>query len=276
MRVALFLPCFNDTLFPETGVATVRVLRELGVEVAFPQDQTCCGQIHFNTGYRREAVFLMKRFLSVFGHAEAIVAPSASCVAMVREQYRELAGWAGENALVEGVEEMAAKTHELTEFLVGRLGVEDVGASFHETVTFHPTCHSIRSIDVGDRPLRLLRAVRGLELVPLAGAEECCGFGGTFALKNPDTSLAMMEDKIRNVLDSGARVLTAVDNSCLMHLAGGLKRRGLLPAGGQRARPGVHGGGNTAFHGESHNAAPGIRLLHLAEILASRDERPGT
>lgn len=290
MRVALFLPCFNDTLFPETGVATVRVLRELGHEVTFPRDQTCCGQIHFNTGYRREAASLMKRFLSVFGGAETVVAPSASCVAMVREQYRELAGWTGENALMEAVEEVAGKTHELTEFLVGRLGVEDVGASFHRTVTFHPTCHSIRSIHVGDGPLRLLAAVRGLELVPLPGAEECCGFGGTFALKNPDTSLAMMEDKIRNVLDSGAQVLTAVDNSCLMHLAGGLKRRGLLLENGTgystgpsghggrslRADPGTSGTGGVGSGGKTHGLSPGIRLLHLAEILASRDGGPST
>jgi len=249
MRVALFMPCFNDSLFPRTGVATVRILRGLGQDVTFPAEQTCCGQIHFNTGYRQAATDLMERFITIFDEAEAVVAPSASCVAMVREQYRELALTVGAGTQVDRVEAIAGRTFELTEFLVGLLGVEDLGASFPERVTFHPTCHSIRGIDVGDGPLRLLKRVRGLELVPLPGAEECCGFGGTFALKNSHTSLAMMEDKIRNVLATGAQVLTAVDNSCLMHLAGGLHRRGLLRNEGE---PG-----------------PGVRLLHLAEILAS-------
>lgn len=251
MRVALFLPCFNDALYPETGKATVRILERLGVEVAFPESQTCCGQIHFNTGYRKEARALMGRFLSTFERFEAVVAPSASCVAMVREQYRELAQEVGGGALLTEVEAMASRTFELTEFLVGKMGVEELGAYFPHTVTFHPTCHSTRSIDVGDYPLRLLNQVRGLELVPLPEDAECCGFGGTFSVKNPDTSLAMMADKIRNVLSTGAQVLTAVDNSCLMHLAGGMKRMGSLQSsdGGTRA--------------------PGIQVMHLARILAS-------
>ena len=257
MRVALFLPCFNDALFPGTGVATVRILRELGHEVVFPREQTCCGQVHFNTGFRREAAALVERFLTVFRDAEAIVAPSASCVAMVREQYAELAG-GRRSALASDVEAVAQRTFELTEFVV------DVGASFPHTVTFHPTCHSIRSIQVGDGPLRLLKGVRGLELVALPGAQECCGFGGTFAVKNAETSVAMMEDKIRNVLSTGASVLTAVDNSCLMHLAGGLRRRGLLEEG---ASAGAGRGGSS-----SGNVGRPIRVLHLAEILASREE----
>lgn len=251
MRVALFLPCFNDTLFPGTGKATVRVLRRLGHEVVFPGNQTCCGQVHFNTGYRREARALMKRFLRVFGDYEVVVAPSASCVAMVREQYGELARDGGGEVLSGAVADLAERTYELSEFLVGVLGVEEVGASFPHAVTFHPTCHSIRSIHVGEAPFRLLRAVRGLELIPLGGAEECCGFGGTFAVKNAEVSVAMMEDKIRNVLDTGASVLTAVDNSCLLHLAGGMHRRGLLD--GDR-----------------------YRIMHLAEILAAREEEGGS
>lgn len=250
MRIALFLPCFNDALFPRTGIATVRILETLGHEVVFPRDQTCCGQIHFNTGFRMEAGRLLRRFLSIFGAAEVVVAPSASCVAMVREQYRELGQSSGDPALVDQVRTLAERTFELCEFLVGRLGVEALGARFPHRVTFHPTCHSVRSINVGDAPLRLLRAVEGLELVALPGAEECCGFGGTFSVKNPDTSLAMMEDKIRSVRDSGAAVLTAVDNSCLMHLAGGMHREGLLAKeGGERGR---------------------IRVMHVAEILSSR------
>lgn len=253
MRVALFLPCFNDALFPETGKATVRILEKLGIEVVFPESQTCCGQIHFNTGYRREARSLMGGFLRIFQDFEAVVAPSASCVAMVREQYRELAQDVGDQALLAEVEAMASRTFELTEFLVGKMGVEELGASFPHAVTFHPTCHSIRSIDVGDYPLRLLNMVEGLQLIPLPGATECCGFGGTFAVKNPDTSLAMMEDKIRNVLSTGAQVLTAVDNSCLMHLEGGMRRMGSLRG------PGSVGKGT------------GVRVMHLARILASTE-----
>jgi len=259
MRITLFLPCFNDALFPETGVATVRVLEGLGHGVEFPGDQTCCGQIHFNTGFRREARRLMERLLSVFGGAEMVVAPSASCVAMVREQYRELAREVGDSRLLEEIDALAARTFELSEFLVGVLGVEELGASFPQPVTFHPTCHSIRSIQVGDAPLRLLRAVEGVEILPLPVAEACCGFGGTFSVKNPHTSLAMMEDKIHSVLESGARVLTAVDNSCLMHLAGGMRRMGVLATGGGK-------GGAGPSPGE------GIRVMHLAEILASRKE----
>jgi L-lactate dehydrogenase complex protein LldE len=273
MRVSLFVPCFNDALFPGTAVATVRLLRRLGHDVEFPQDQTCCGQIHFNTGYRTEARRLALRFLRVFEGAEVVVAPSASCVAMVREQYGELFGevsegkeakrFAGSGGVPEGADArrfagsggvpragegealkaLASRTYELTEFLVGVQGVEDVGAVFPHRVALHPTCHSIRGIHVGDAPLRLLRAVRGLELVDLPNAEACCGFGGTFSVKNPHTSLAMMDDKLRDVLECGAEVLTAVDNSCLMHLAGGLHRKGLL--------------------------GPALRLMHLAEILVA-------
>ena len=258
MRLALFPACFNDALFPRTAVATVRLLEKLGQEVVVPLGQTCCGQIHFNTGYRKEAFRLLCRFLEVFSdgvHVQAIVAPSASCVAMVREQYPELLGWARDRGLVGGkrserlgrsLERVAGRTFELSEFLVRELGVVDVGARFPFRVALHPTCHSIRGIDVGDAPVRLLTAVDGLELVDLERAEECCGFGGTFAVKNADTSLAMMEDKLRSVRESGAQVLTAVDNSCLMHLAGGMRRGG--------------------WPGE-------VRVLHLAEILVGGGER---
>lgn len=282
MRITLFMPCFNDALFPGTGIATVRVLERLGHEVVFPGEQTCCGQIHFNTGFRKEAGRLLRRFLVVFGAAEVIVAPSASCVAMVREQYRELAGDWGDADLMEGIQSLAARTFELSEFLVGELGVEDVGARFPHRVTFHPTCHSIRSIDVGEAPSRLLRAVRDLDLVPLTRADECCGFGGTFSVKNPHTSLAMMEDKIRSVRESGASVLTAVDNSCLMHLAGGMRRMGVL-AGGRAAGEagGVPGGSEADDLGsgmprpDGSHGGGGIRVMHLAEILAAREEGPG-
>jgi L-lactate dehydrogenase complex protein LldE len=247
MRVALFITCFNDTLFPGTGRAVVRLLERLGHEVEFPEDQTCCGQMHFNTGYQTEALPLARRFLRVFGHADAIVAPSGSCAGMVREAYPRLAEVAaereGDTSLAEAVGEVAPRVYELSEFLVDRLKVEDVGAYFPHRVTYHPTCHSLRLLRVGDRPLRLLRAVRGIDLVELPQARECCGFGGTFALKNADTSMAMLSDKIRCVLDTRAEVCTAGDNSCLMHIGGALSR--------QRT---------------------GVRTLHLAEILAATEE----
>jgi L-lactate dehydrogenase complex protein LldE len=230
MRVALFVACYNDTFFPAAGRATVEVLERLGVEVDFPLDQTCCGQLHHNTGYRPEATRLARRFAEAFAGHDAVVTPSASCAGMVREQYPTL-GVGG-----------APPVYELTELLVDVLGVTDVGAYFPHRVTYHPTCHSLRMLRVGDRPVRLLRAVRGIDLVELPAADECCGFGGTFSVKNPAVSTAMLADKMRHVLDTRAEVLTAVDSSCLMHIGGGLSR--------QRT---------------------GVRTAHLAEILAGTD-----
>jgi L-lactate dehydrogenase complex protein LldE len=243
LKASLFITCFNDTLFPETGQATVRLLERLGVEVDFPREQTCCGQMHFNSGYADETVPLVRRFVSVFADSEVVVAPSASCVGMVRDYYTDVAERSGDEALKEEVRALQPRVLELSEFLIDRLGVEDVGAYFPHQVTYHPTCHSLRILHVGDRPLRLLRAVAGIDLVELPEAEECCGFGGTFAVKNADTSMAMLTDKVRAVLDTGAQVCTAGDNSCLMHIGGALSR--------QRA---------------------GVRAMHMAEILASTDE----
>ena len=245
MRVALFITCLNDTLFPEAGKATVAVLERLGHEVVFPREQTCCGQMHANTGYRREAIPMVRRFARAFGEsgADAVVGPSGSCVAMVHHQYGSLARESGDDGLVRAVEELAPRVFELSQFLVGELGVEDVGAYFPHRVTYHPTCHSLRLLRVGDAPLRLLRAVRGIDLVELPEAQSCCGFGGTFAVKNADTSTAMLADKLRSVLDTGAEVCTAGDSSCLMHIGGGLAR--------QRA---------------------GVRTVHLAQILAATED----
>ncbi|MGH3145664.1 MAG: (Fe-S)-binding protein [Rubrobacter sp.] len=223
-RVALFITCFNDTLFPETGRATVEVLERLGVGVEFPAEQTCCGQMHFNTGYQREAIPLVRRFVEVFAPYDTVVAPSGSCVGMVRELYPMAADLAKDRDLAARIEEIAPKVFELSEFLVKELGVTDVGAYYPHRVTYHPTCHSLRMLEVGDAPLALLRNVRGMDLVELPEAKECCGFGGTFAVKNADTSAAMLGDKIRHVLDTEAEVCTAGDNSCLMHIGGGLSR----------------------------------------------------
>jgi L-lactate dehydrogenase complex protein LldE len=239
MRIALFVTCLADTMFPAAAKATVRLLERLGHEVVFPEGQTCCGQMHINTGYQSEALPLVRRHVRVFEPYDVIVAPSGSCVGSVRHQHAMVADNAG---LAARAERVASRTYELSELLVDVLGVEDVGAFYPHRVTYHPTCHSLRVLRVGDKPLRLLRNVRGLTLVDLPAAEECCGFGGTFAVKNADTSTAMLADKMRHVLDTGADVCTAGDSSCLMHIGGGLSR-----------------------------LRAGTRTVHLAEILASTE-----
>jgi len=243
MKVALMVTCVNDAMFPETGKAVVRLLRRLGVDVDFPAAQTCCAQPMVNTGYLDEAVPAVRTFVDTFEPYDAVVTPSGSCAGSVRHQHAIVARRTGDAALAERVARTSPRTYELTEFLVDVLGVEDVGAYFPHRVTYHPTCHSLRLLGVGDRPQRLLRAVRGLRLVDLPAAEECCGFGGTFAMKNAETSVAMGADKARHVRESAAEVLVAGDNSCLMHIGGVLSR--------QRA---------------------GVRVMHLAEILARTEE----
>jgi L-lactate dehydrogenase complex protein LldE len=223
MRIALFATCVADTMFPEAAWATVEILEHLGHEVVFPTEQTCCGQMHLNSGHVGAADALARRFAAVFREYDVVVSPSSSCVATAREHY--------------GLTNLL----ELSELLVHRLGIEDVGASFPHRVTYHPTCHSLRVTKVGDAPLRLLRHVRGLELVELPRATECCGFGGTFSLKNADTSTAMLIDKCDSIEASGASFCAALDSSCLLQIGGGLSRRG------SQARP-----------------------VHLAEILASK------
>ena len=242
MLISLFVACYNDTLFPQTGKAVVAVLERLGHSVEFRQAQTCCGQMHYNTGYRREALPMLRHFVEVFRDASVICVPSSSCVAMIRDHYPKMAVAVGDADLIREVENLLPRVFEFCELLVDKLGVTDVGAFFPHAVTLHPSCHSLRSLQMGDKPARLLAEVRGLTLFELADADECCGFGGTFAVKNPDVSAAMLSEKITCVLNSRAEVCTALDNSCLMHIGGGLSR--------ERA---------------------GVRCLHLAEILASSE-----
>jgi L-lactate dehydrogenase complex protein LldE len=234
--------CINDALFPDTGRNVVRLLRRLGVEVDFPEAQTCCGQPMINTGYLDEAVPVLRTFVGAFEGYDAVVTPSGSCAGATRHQHDIVARRSGDAGLREAAAEVSGRVHELSEFLVDVLGVEDVGASFPHRVTYHPTCHSLRMIGVADRPLRLLRRVSGIDLVDLPRADECCGFGGTFAMKNADTSIAMGSDKARHVRGTGAEVLVAGDRSCLTHVGGLLSR--------QRA---------------------GVRVLHLADVLASTE-----
>ncbi len=239
MRVALFATCLVDTMVPQVARATAVLLERLGHEVVVPPGQSCCGQMHVNTGYRREAVPIVANHVRAFAGAEAIVAPSGSCVASIHHQQAAVARRAGEHALADEAAALAERTWELSQFLVDVLGVTDVGAYYPHRVTYHPTCHSLRMLRVGDRPLRLLRAVRGLDLVELPAADQCCGFGGTFAVKNADTSMAMLGDKLRAVAATRAEYVVAADNSCLMQIGGALHR--------QRA---------------------GVRPLHIAEVLA--------
>ncbi|WUI03391.1 (Fe-S)-binding protein [Spirillospora sp. NBC_00431] len=237
MRVALSVACFDDALFPGTGKAVTALLERLGHEVSYPPGQTCCGQIHWTTGYHREAADLARAYTAAFEDAEVVVAASASCAATVRDAYPRIARTARDPGLARAAEGLTV--HELTEFLVDVLGVTDVGAYFPHRVTYHPSCQSARTLGVADRPLRLLRAVKALDLVELPAAGECCGFGGAFAMKNSDVSVAMVADKVRHIRDTGADVVCAVDNSCLAHIGGALSRlRG------------------------------GVRTMHLAEILA--------
>jgi L-lactate dehydrogenase complex protein LldE len=246
MRVGLFITCFNDALFPDTGKAVVTLLERLGHEVTFAPAQTCCGQLHWTTGYHREAAGLARRFADLcerlLSENDLIVTPSASCAAMVKESYSRLlpdlavAPPGGDGPPSRGWRD---KVYELSEFLVDVLDVTDVGAYFPHRVTYHPTCHSARALRVGDRPRRLLSAVRGLDLVELPAAEECCGFGGTFAMKNADVSVAIVADKIRHIRTTTADVVCALDNACLTHIGGALSR-----------------------------LRSGVRVMHLAEILA--------
>jgi L-lactate dehydrogenase complex protein LldE len=240
MRVAIFATCLVDGLFPNVGIATVRLLERLGHHVEFPTAQSCCGQMHVNTGYPAQALPLVRNHVAAFADYDAIVAPSGSCVGAVRHQHAEIAERFGDDALRADVSAVAARTYELSEYLVDVLAVTDVGAYFPHRVTYHPTCHSLRLLRVGDRPLGLLREVAGLELVDLPSADQCCGFGGTFAVKNAEVSSAMLADKIASVRESGAEFCCASDSSCLMHIGGGLSR-----------------------------ASNGVRTMHLAEILAA-------
>ncbi|MEU4695136.1 (Fe-S)-binding protein [Actinoplanes sp. NPDC023714] len=242
MRIALFATCLADTLFPEAAKATVLLLERLGHEVVFPFEQTCCGQMHVNTGYQKEALPLVKRYVRVFDPYDVIVAPSGSCVGSIRHQHSMVAAKYGDAGLASRASSVGERTYELSELLIDVLKVEDVGAFYPHKVTYHPTCHSLRMTRVGDKPLRLLRQVRGLELVELPAAEQCCGFGGTFALKNAETSTAMLADKMTNIVSTGADVCSAGDASCLMHIGGGLSR-----------------------------LRTGVRTVHLAEILASTE-----
>jgi L-lactate dehydrogenase complex protein LldE len=245
MRASLFITCYNDMLFPETGRAVVRLLERLGVDVDFDPKQTCCGQMHANTGFRTEAFLLARRFVRLYQDAETVVVPSASCAAMIRDQYPALFEEMGNAELRRELAALLPRVFELSELLIDRMGLEDVGAYFPHRVTFHASCHGARGLHLGDRPYRLLAKVRGLELAPLPKNDRCCGFGGTFSVKNGEVSSAMLAVKLQDVLGTGAEYCTALDNSCLMHLGGAM-----------------------------HRQYAGMTTIHMAQILASSESAP--
>jgi len=239
MKVSLMITCLGDAFFPQVGVATVKLLRHLGVDVDFPQAQTCCGQPHFNSGYHHDARELARHAIKAFAGGTLVVTPSGSCAAMVKLEYPELFHddmvWHGR------AEELARRTHELSDFLVNVMGVEDVGARMEAKATYHMACH-LRGLGLLTEPERLLRRVRGLTLVPLERYDECCGFGGSFAVRYPGISGAMVTDKASFIEKSGADVVIATDAGCLMNIGGCLRRRGCA-----------------------------ARFMHLAEVLASQE-----
>lgn len=238
--VTLFIQCLVDGIYPEVGEAMVRIFRQLGIDLACPTQQTCCGQPAFNSGYRREARVAAQRFIEIFETADAIVCPSGSCVTMVRHHYPELfaedASWRQRAQLI------AAKTYELSEYLVDILEVDDLAAHYNGKITYHDSCHLLRNLRVREQPRRLLRKVSGAEFVELLDSDRCCGFGGSFSFKYPDISTAMVEDKINNIIASGADTVVGCDMGCLMNIQGMLSRKG-----------------------------SGIKTMHLAQILAGFD-----
>ena len=239
MRASIFITCYNDTLYPETGRAVVRLLERLGVTLDFNPRQTCCGQMHANRGLRGEAYSQAKRLVRLYQDTETVVVPSSSCVAMIRDQYPGLFEELGNEQLRSDFKALLPRIYELSEFLVDKLGVEDVGAYFPHRVTYHASCHGLRALHLGDRPYQLLAKVRGLDLAPLPNIDRCCGFGGTFSVKNGEVSSAMLAVKLQDVVATGAEFCTALDNSCLMHLGGAM-----------------------------HRQYAGMKTIHLAEILA--------
>ena len=241
IRASLFVTCLVDQLFPQVGVATVNVLRRLGVEVTFPEEQTCCGQLSINTGYQQETRELARRFLETFRDSEYIVAPSSSCTGMIKKRYPQL--FRDDPELREAAQTIGSRLYELSEFLMDVLGISDVGASYLGTVTYHPSCHGLRELGLDSQPQALIQNVKGVRYVELPDMRTCCGFGGTFSVKYADISEAILEEKVNNIVKSGADTLVGVDMSCLMNIGGALSRRGEK-----------------------------MRVMHLAELLDSRED----
>ena len=237
-KVTLFIQCLVDGIYPEVGEAMVAIFRKLGVNLTCPTQQTCCGQPAFNSGYQREARVAAKRFIEIFEKAEAIVCPSGSCVTMVRHNYPQL--FSDDATWLQRAQNVAAKTFELTEYLVDILGVDDLGAHFDGVITYHDSCHLLRNLRIKEQPRRLLRKMAGTEFIEMNDSDRCCGFGGSFSFKYGDISAAMAEDKVNNIIDSGAGAVVGCDMGCLMNIQGMLSRKG-----------------------------SSIKVMHIAQLLAS-------
>jgi L-lactate dehydrogenase complex protein LldE len=236
MKVSLFITCLSDAIYPRVGEAMARLLAKYGVAVDFPASQTCCGQPAFNSGYWDEARASAKTLVEAFDDSDFVVSPSGSCTGMIHHYFPKL--FENDPTMLAKANALAAKTYEFTQFLVQVLGVEDVGAHFPHKVTYHPSCHGSRLLGIKNEPATLMANVRGMELVPLPFAEDCCGFGGTFAIKMCDISGAMVSEKTDHVLETEAEVLVGLDMGCLMNIGGNLRYRG---------KP--------------------VRVMHLAELL---------
>ncbi len=222
--VSLFIQCLVDSMYPDTGDAMVSVFDRLGVPVTYPEDQTCCGQPAYNSGYRKEAAKAALRFIEIFENAEVIVCPSGSCVHMVRHHYPQL--FKNDPELLKRATDVAAKTYEFTEYIVDVLGLSSVKATFPYKVTYHDSCHLSRGLGIDKQPRQLLYNTEALHFIEMQDSDTCCGFGGTFAINYPEISTAMVDEKIENILATGADVVTGCDISCLMNIQGRLSRRG--------------------------------------------------
>jgi L-lactate dehydrogenase complex protein LldE len=236
MKVSLFVTCLCDVIYPQVSEAMVRILHRYGIKLDFPKLQTCCGQPAFNSGYWEEAKESAKTIIAAFKDSDFVIAPSGSCVGMIHHHYPTL--FKEERELLQQVNELKEKTYEFTQFLVHVLGITDLGATFRHRVTYHPSCHATRLLGVTNEPYQLLSKVKGCQLIPLKNASDCCGFGGTFAVKMSDLSGAMVKEKAEHVLETEAEVLVGIDMACLMNIAGRLSHEG-----------------------------KNIRVMHLAELL---------
>jgi len=225
IKVSLFITCLVDILFPQVGVSMVKVLKRLGVEVDFPEEQTCCGQPAFNSGFRQDAKVLAKRFISIFSQDGFIVSPSGSCTSMVRVFYKEL--FHDDQKLLEMVDLLSSRTYEFSEFLVNVLKVDDVGATYNGRVTYHDSCHALRELRVQNEPRKLIKSVKGVDFVEMKFPDTCCGFGGTFSVKFPDVSVSILDEKIESIIESGADTVVSTDMGCLMQIGGAINRRKL-------------------------------------------------
>jgi L-lactate dehydrogenase complex protein LldE len=238
MKVTAFVTCLVDTIYPNVGVSMVKLLERLGVKVGFRREQTCCGQPAFNAGHWDEARMLAKNFLDLYENDEHIVVPSGSCTSMIKKFYHEL--FANKPSINERMEKLVPRVHELSDFLVNVMRVEDVGAVYNGKVTYHDSCHLLRELRLSAEPRRLIRAVRGATLCEMKESTTCCGFGGLFSVKFADISGGMLNDKIRSIQESGTDAVVATDMGCLMHIEGGLKRQSIP-----------------------------VRTMHIAELLVS-------